>query len=85
MSSHPTYSVTLPYKVRCGIPECGKPINHVFKKELDGIMINFCSPYHARLGEDRWMEKKDQGITPGMPPKPKDEEFISDNTDEMIE
>ena len=79
------FTVNLPYKVRCNIPDCGKPSNKVFKLNLDETMVTTCSPYHARLAEQRWQEKKDKNIRPNTPLPP--EEMIAEggNTEELIE
>lgn len=76
------YDVKLPYKVRCNVPECGKPINHVFRQELDGIMCNFCSPNHAHLGKDRWEEKKRLDIRLGVTPQ-EEQTYVGDNLVEV--
>jgi len=72
----------LPYRVRCNLPDCGKPSNHVFKKEMGGMMNTFCSPAHASLGEERWDEKKD--IRLGVQPEP-EEQMVGDNIEEVNE
>ena len=77
------FDLTLPYKVRCNIPECGKPVNHVFRTQLDGMMINFCTPQHAHLGEQRWMEKKEKGIEPGKPLPKEEIDVVSGNTEDL--
>ena len=61
------FSVKLPYRVRCSLPECGKPVNLVFRETLDGIPSNFCSTPHANEGEKRWNEKKNLDIRLGVP------------------
>lgn len=66
--SQPTYSTKLPYKIRCNLPECEKPVNLVFTKVLDGVACRFCSPGHATTGEDRWEEKKEKNIRMDVPP-----------------
>lgn len=79
-----TWAMKLPYRVRCELPDCQKPTNFIFKTEIDGNQVKFCSPYHARMGQDRWEEKKKLNIRLGVAPKNSESEFIGDNTDELI-
>lgn len=82
-SGNPIFTVKLPYKVRCNLPECGKPVNVVFKQNMEGMMNTFCSPHHARIGEERWNEKKDVRI--GVPPQKTNEEYVADNIQDIEE
>lgn len=75
------FQVKLPYKVRCNL--CQKPINFAFRQEMEGIMNTFCSPDHARTGKANWEAKLKAGIKPGTPPPPIEEEYISDNLEEI--
>ncbi len=82
------YAVNLPYRVKCNLPGChsgniggAKITNHPYKIEVDGRMLTFCSPQHARLGEERWFEKKDVRL--GVPPR-QEEQMVSDNIEEVI-
>lgn len=62
-----SFSVKLPYKQRCVIPECQRAVDRVYRVNQDGHPLNFCSNDHARLGITRWEEKKKLGIKPGQP------------------
>ena len=84
--NNPIFSVKLPYRVRCNLPDCQKPVNLVFKKSIEGNMNTFCSPYHANLGEERWEEKKKLNIQPGRPLPPDiTEEYVGGNTEDLME
>jgi len=73
----PTFSNKLPFKVRCNLPECGKPTNLTFTKILDNVPCRFCSPNHAAIGEDRWNEKKEKNIRMGVPtPESTQDDYI---------
>lgn len=78
------FSLKLPYKIRCNLPDCGKPVHLVFKMQLDGMMNAFCSPAHANLGENRWEEKKRLNIKPGQPITAT-EEMVGDNIQQIEE
>lgn len=79
-----SFSVKMPYKVRCMIPECGKAIQQVYRVSLDGHSINMCSNDHARLGITRWQDKKARGITPSSPQeRPNEIEQTGDNLEEL--
>lgn len=83
--SSPIFTVNLPYKVRCNLPDCGKPSNKVFKQNLDDTMVTCCSPYHSRLAEERWNEKKDKNIKPGVPLPPSEMIAEGDNIEQLID
>ena len=80
----PIFSVRLPYKVRCELGGCGKPVQLVFKVQIDNMMNTFCSPAHANLGEQRWEEKKKLNVVPGMPII-ETEQMTGDNLQELEE
>ena len=60
------FSLKLPYKVRCELGGCGKPVQLVFKMQMDGMTNTFCSPNHANLGLSRWEEKTKLNLKPGQ-------------------
>ena len=73
------FDSVLPYKTRCQLPDCGRPINHVFRTDLQG-MTHFCSGEHAREGVRRWEEKIKLGVRMGVPaPKDIAEEYVGDS------
>ena len=79
------FSVRLPYKIRCQLPECGKPVHLAFKMEMDGMMNTFCSPDHANVGLGRWEEKKRLNLKPGEIPLIQKDELVGDNLQELDE
>jgi hypothetical protein len=53
---------------------------------MDGIGLSFHSNDHARLGVERWLEKKKMGIKPGSPKPRIDEDVIeSGGLGEVVE
>jgi hypothetical protein len=79
-----SFSIRMPYKVRCNLPDCGKAVNQVYKVGLDGYSINFCSNDHARTGITRWQDKIARGIKPGQKVAPvNDDEMTGDNLNEI--
>lgn len=84
--TQPTFTAKLPYRIRCNLPDCGKAVNLTFTKVLDNIPCRFCSPDHAKLGEARWVEKKEKNIRLGVEPNHESQdEYVGDNTEEFIE
>jgi len=43
---------------------CHKPFKELYRIELDGYGVLVCSPSHAQIAKDRWMEKKESNIVP---------------------
>ena len=81
-----SFSITLPFKQRCMLPDCGIATKRVYKVNQGGYNLSFHSNDHARIGIARWEEKKRLGITPGNPrPKIDEEEFTGDNLQELGE
>ncbi len=74
----PVFSVKLPYRIRCQIPECRKPTQLAFRKTIDGNQLTFCSTNHANLGEERWDEKKRLNVRMDVPVK-HEEPMTGDN------
>lgn len=58
--------------MKCQLPDCNQSTERVYRVNLDGYGLSFHSNDHARVGIDRWMEKKKMGIKPGQP-RPKEE------------
>lgn len=79
-----SFTIKMPYKVRCQLPDCAKAVNYVHKVNQDGYSINFCSNDHARVGIERWADKKARGITPGSRrPVENEIEMTGDNIEEV--
>jgi hypothetical protein len=77
--SSPVFSVNLPYKTRCQLPECRKPVNLVFRKTIEGNPLTFCSTAHANLGEERWLEKLEKNVRMDVPVKEDENQMTGDN------
>lgn len=78
------YSINLPYKTRCQLPDCRKPVNLVFRINVDGNPLNFCSTSHANTGESRWNEKIEKNIRMDIPPQ-EETQMEGDNIAELEE
>jgi hypothetical protein len=54
--------VTFPFHKQCDI--CHKPMKSLYKIDLDGYSVYVCTGAEAVIARDRWMAKKEGGITP---------------------
>ena len=72
------FSIKLPYKMRCNLPDCRKPVQLIFRKTIDGNPLNFCSTNHANVGEERWHEKIEKNVRMDVPPK-EEQQMEGDN------
>jgi hypothetical protein len=79
----PIFGVKLPYKIRCNLPDCRKPVNQVFRITIDSNPLTFCSSNHARVGEERWEEKKKLNIRMDVPVKEEKPDMVGDNLQEL--
>ena len=80
------FSLRLPYKVRCNLPDCGKPVHLVFKMQMDGMTNTFCSPSHANVGMSRWEQKKKLDLKPGQTlPLIEEDKPVADNMENIQE
>jgi len=63
---------------RCEV--CHKAIREGYVMSLEGYTVLVCSGAHAELGRQRWQEKKDKNIRPGVPNPPEvEDEMLGDN------
>lgn len=78
------YSLKLPYRKKCSLPECEHLSYDVSRFSIDGNTMDFCCTEHARIGKSRWEEKRKMGIRPGEPQRPTnpEENFESGNLPE---
>lgn len=82
----PIFSVKLPYKVRCQLPDCGRAINLAFKQAMvDGTMCTFCSSQHAAVGFSRFREKIEKNIHPPETLPGEERNQYTDGAEEVIE
>lgn len=84
-STNLSFGITLPFKTRCNLPDCQVATNRVYRVNIDGYVINFHSNDHARLGIERWQEKKKMGLKPGQPIRKEDpaNEMVGDNMQDL--
>ena len=84
-----SFSVKLPYKVMCMLPDCrgvnNPPVvtDRPHKIMVDGYSINLCSNDHARVALTRWGEKKKLGLKPGVPQRKEEIDAVGDNIEEI--
>ena len=81
------FSMTLPFKQKCQLPDCKRVGYKVSRLVIDGNKLDFCCAQHALVGRDRWAEKKKLGITPGKKPAPtgNPDQMVGDNINEIEE